>query len=657
MTTGSRLLFDVLNNAHYAVWVVTPDLSKTIFANIKFRTLFDIDLKSEPASIETKECANRIEELFNTEKWARAGDGLAFERLRDNHQFDMILPSKDGRHFKLEKIADNLEYTVVNVTDVTRLKSALDNAKLAEKAKTQFLANMSHEIRTPMNGVVGMAQVLAGSSLDERQRECVGVINRSGEALVAIINDILDFSKLESGLLAIDTQHFDIGKVIDDVVVLLSATARSKGVELVLDMPSKPCRLLSGDPGRLRQVLINLIGNAIKFTPNGVVSLGVHMRREGTDARVKFSVTDTGIGIPKKSLKTIFGQFQQADNSTTREFGGTGLGLSISQQLVQLQGGKITVQSEVGKGSKFCFELKYPISDVSLNASPEFAKLENTPILFVDDIKINHMVMQDQLKMIGATAVCVSSGPAALKVLRKAAEKSFQFPLIISDYQMPGMDGLEFVRQLRQDPTIQDTKVMILSSVDTGQLKSEFANLGVSKVFEKPCLSKDLHRSIFEILSNNSLAELSTKLTEMTRVDMTGHVDIEENLKVLIADDDEVNRMVIKQMLHGAPYELVFVENGCQAIEQFKDNRFNLILMDISMPVMGGQKATLEIRKIEALKGLQRTPIIAATAHALKGDKEKFFASGMDDYISKPLDYKVLQNTIQKWTTQSEVAA
>lgn len=501
MDRDYKLLASALNNLDGAIWIVDSAMSETYFANTRFK-----DLVSAPDGIACKDlsvfqCVKRLGNVFKSVNWHDGNTDMALNRLKETKSFEVVLPTQDGRHLRLNRYPDENGYAVINFTDVTDLVLIAEKAVKAENSKTAFLANMSHEIRTPMNGVLGMTDVLAGTDLDERQRSYLDLITRSGQSLVAIIDDILDFSKIESGNFTINETAFNVTETIHDVMRLMGHTARAKNLELILDMPDCIENEVVGDAGRIRQVLINLIGNAIKFTSEGYVKVGILANSIDGYARLKFSVTDTGIGIAEDRLQSIFHKFSQADEATAQNFGGTGLGLSISQQLVSLMDGNIFVQSELGTGSKFSFTLNLPVTD---RAAPEELcdqRLNGTPVLVIDDMPINHIILSKQLKALGAKPFCISNAQMALEVIEKAADEGFRFPLIISDYQMPDMNGFEFVTALRRSPQIHDTPVIILSSENLSLHTHDFAKLGVSHIHEKPCLPIDLNRAIIDIFS------------------------------------------------------------------------------------------------------------------------------------------------------------
>ncbi|MGB0906354.1 MAG: response regulator [Maricaulaceae bacterium] len=654
MTQNYEFLSRALDKVASAIWVLNHDLSVVKFVNARFRDFISLNPNTDISNVTPAFCIQQLATVFGTENTDPAVVEASFHRLKDTPSFDTIMPTTDGRHIKLERFPDTEGDIVITFTDVTELQSAIENARQAEIAKTDFIANMSHEIRTPMNGVVGMAQILRGTRLDEKQQKYVDIIARSGAALLTIINDVLDFSKLRSGKFSIEANAFEISETVNDVVTLMGHTAREKGIELVLSMPEWPDYLLIGDAGRLRQILINLIGNAVKFTSEGYVKIAIQFTPQNGHTDISFSITDTGIGISEDKLGKIFNQFEQADNSTTRQFGGTGLGLAISQQLVEHMGGTINVSSTLGTGSTFNFKICLPVSNVQVTPVQSLTPLDGTPILVVDDIKVNLLVLKDQLNKIGAKPVCVPSAQMALNVMQEMASEGFTFPLVISDFQMPGMNGLDLVKAIRGTPSIATTPFMILSSVDMQPYRAELAAQNVSHIYEKPCLADDMHKAVLETLVEKNITALKTNISHLSNKKQAEYKP--HKLHILSVDDDEVNRMVMEEMLAHPRIKLTIAENGAQAVNYFENEDFDMIFMDIAMPIMDGLEAMHKIRAIEARKNIVPVPIIAATAHSMTGDKERYIAAGMDDYIAKPLEQDILARVIKKWAKKRKIA-
>ena len=552
------------------------------------------------------------------------------------------------------------------LTDITLLKArefelreAWKKAKGAELAKSQFLANMSHEIRTPMNGVLGMADLLERSELRPKQKDLVGIIQRSGNALMAIINDILDFSKLEAGQVIIDPVPFNLRDCIEDVVALLAPAAAESGIDLLLRIqPGLPEKFV-GDVGRIRQILTNIIGNAVKFTADGHVYIDVGGTVSEGNANLNISIEDTGIGIASEKLETVFDKFSQADTSTTREYGGTGLGLNIAKELVHLMGGKLNAESEVGKGSCFSFSLELPCHK-TLTQRP-VNKVLNTGFktLIVGDNEINRAILTEQINHMGGKCVAVSSVELAVSLLSRAAEKSIIFDLIITDYQMPKKNGEDFIRILKSNESFKDVPTIMLSSVDKHDLSECMNRLGIGICLSKPIRSSALLEAVASLQTSNkhkpTTVSLRTEEQKRSATDTVcfGNTDglgtDNDCIDVLIAEDNEVNQLYVSYVMDELNLKYKVVPNGKIAIDKWKLLSPKIILMDISMPELNGYEATAEIRKLEAKLGRSHTPIVAITAHALKGDKDLCLQNGMDDYLSKPISQKRIIYCLQNW--------
>ena len=539
--------------------------------------------------------------------------------------------------------------------DINDLKNAKEKAILASKAKSEFLANMSHEIRTPMNGVIGMAQVLQGTPLTDTQTECVSVIMRSGEALITIINDILDFSKVEAGKLLLESHPFDLEEAAEDVVALLGVSANQKGIELILDYQNPTNRLVVGDIGRVRQIMTNLVGNAIKFTSSGFVLLNVSVANIGSAANISMSIQDTGIGIAEESLGHIFDEFTQADGTTTRLFGGTGLGLSLTKSLVEAMDGSIQAQSKPGKGTTISLNVKLEsgdlVSDIKSpsQAMPYAGLLADCRVLIVDDLSQNITVLAALLNSIGVKSDAANSAREAIQKINAMTANKSRYDLMITDYQMPEVDGYSLVRALRKKPMFDTLKIMVLSSVMDDIIKNKFSQLDDCTYYQKPVRMSHLRASIGKTLEPEPVIRSSepsvSEGRSPTLVDSIS--DQETKKRILVAEDDKTNQLVLKRMLEPLGYNLDIVDNGEVACQLFQSRQYDLILMDISMPVMDGLEALKMIRVAE--KGKPPTPIIAITAHALKGEKEEFLEAGFDSYLAKPVSIVDLHNALDKW--------
>ncbi len=551
-------------------------------------------------------------------------------------------------------------------------KQALADATLADRAKSEFLANMSHEIRTPMNGVMGMAELLARTKLDAKQMMFTDVIVKSGTSLLTIINDILDFSKIDAGQMELDPASFNLSAAVEDVATLLSSPVADKNLEIAVRIdPSLP-KMFVGDVGRLRQVITNITGNAVKFTDRGHVFVNVsgvvaETDDDGQEYQLCFRVEDTGIGIPEEMRSKIFEKFSQGDESATRKHEGTGLGLAISASLVKLMGGEIGVESSPGDGSTFWFTINLPVCvDCSeKNTTPK--SLAGVHVLIVDDNKVNRTILGEQMASWRCKYAVVSSGADALSKLQDAHAENNNFDLVILDYHMPKLYGSDVVRLMKKDPALADIPVIMLTSVDQIGEGETFASLGVQGHLIKPVRSQQLQETMAEVLQSHPASEKPGPLVdnppsvaaevsgESAGLDDSDRPEL-ECLDVLVCEDNAVNQIVFTQILEAAGLRFKIAENGRIGLGHYKKHRPKLILMDISMPEINGHDATIAIRKMEAETD-RHTPIIGVTAHALAGDFEKCLEVGMDDYLSKPVSPDMLMAKIDKWLTKKAVPA
>ncbi|MDW6021947.1 response regulator [Mesorhizobium sp. BAC0120] len=554
----------------------------------------------------------------------------------------------------------------------------LVKAEAADRAKSEFLANMSHEIRTPMNGVLGMAELLAKTELSPRQRTFTEVIVKSGNALLTIINDILDFSKINAGQLTLDPHPFRLDEAVEDVATLVSARIAEKNLELIVRVDPRLPHHMVGDVGRFRQIITNLLGNAVKFTEKGHVLVDVSGTVQDDVAHLNVRVEDTGIGIPADKLKSVFEKFAQVDSSSTRRHEGTGLGLAIAARLVDMMGGKIGVESEVGHGSVFWFTVPLPVHDASADEHIVPIDVTGARVLVIDDNQVNREILLEQLRSWGFDCAAAESGAIGLAFLDHAAKLGARVDCVILDYQMPGMNGADVAKAMSSDRHMAGIPIVLLTSVDQIDFGRMVIDYGISAHLTKPARSSALLGTVIAVIqktrsqvlrangSGRPAPEPANSAVTVLRpppavaaaaAEMRDQQPAQQSasLDILIAEDNEVNQLVFGQILNGLGLSYKIASNGRTAVEMYRSMKPKLILMDVSMPEMNGYEAARAIRTIEGTTGAH-TPIVGVTAHALKGDREKCIEAGMDDYLPKPVSPDRLGAKIGTWLSENALA-
>ncbi|MDX2150284.1 MAG: response regulator [Bryobacteraceae bacterium] len=532
------------------------------------------------------------------------------------------------------------ELAVRLLTEQQLIQARLD-AERASRVKGEFVANMSHEIRTPLNGVLGLAEVVLSTPLQPNQREMIEMLRDAAESLLAVINDVLDFARMESGKLRFTVVDFDIRDMVGSTLKTMAVQAHNKGLELAWHIDAGVPQVIQGDPSRLRQVIVNLIGNAVKFTNRGEVVLHVSTEAVAGDrCSLQFTVRDTGPGIPAEKQAIIFQAFEQVDNSVTRECGGAGLGLAICSQLVALMGGRISVESELGRGSVFQFTAEFRMGPSVPDHSDALQLVSGRAVLIVDDNATNRYILERTVANWNMRAAVADSGAAALHAVTEAHESGGGFDLVLLDCRMPGMDGFEVAERMRSATVAYRPVIMMLTSDERPGSGARSRELGVSTWLTKPLTQKELLKAICEALRPGCTDQRATA----HRQHHTKRA--KRSLRVLVAEDNKVNQVVTANMLTQVGHVPVVVENGAEAVTILQREAFDVVLMDMQMPVMGGSEATARIRENERSTG-GHIPIIALTAGALKGDNEKCLAAGMDGYLAKPVRRDLLLKELE----------
>jgi PAS domain S-box-containing protein len=625
-----------------AIALIKDSEGRVLYINEPMSRTYNIKLED----IQGKTMADWIPE--ETAKRIRLHDQEVLSKRR-LLEFEEVIPTPDGVlhywlafRFPLEGPDGEILVGTVCI-DITErkqsevaLQAAKEMAESASRAKSEFLANMSHEIRTPLNGVVGMTELALGTDLTSEQREYLDTVKLSADCLLTVINDILDFSKIEAGKIDLEMMDFNVRDHLEATLKALAFRSDEKGLELLCEIAPEVPEMARGDSNRLRQIVVNLVGNAIKFTDEGEVALKVQVdTEEGADRVLHFTVSDSGVGIPPEKLVSIFEPFSQADTSTTRKYGGTGLGLTISTRLVGIMGGRMWVESEVGRGSEFHFTARVGTSEsaIEVGTIAPVEILRGVKVLVADDNRTNRRILEGMLKRWEMNSTSVDSGEKALEALRSAMQAGEPYGLILTDMHMPKMDGFALIERIRQRPELSTAIIMMLTSAGHRGDAVRCQELGVAAYLLKPIRQSELREAIARVLGAR---EQKGAIPLITRYSLGDAIEPMAVLRVLVAEDNAVNQRLAARLLEKRGHRVSVTANGREAVEALANQTFDLVLMDLQMPEMDGFEATAAIREREKGNGVHM-PIIALTAHAMKGDRERCLAAGMDGYLSKPI--------------------
>jgi PAS domain S-box-containing protein len=650
----TRLRFEKLATAASEGIILTDKHGRINYSNPAARKMFQLQ-EEEILGTDFREHVLHDESydefLKGIQDFAKSGKGASLDKV---HIFNGL--RSDNSEFPLETsfsafyVKQEL-HTVAIMRDITKRKkiesdlvTARRKAEEADRLKSQFLANMSHEIRTPMNGILGMAEILQQTTLDNNQKEYLNIINKSSNNLLSIINDILDFSKIESNKIELEAIPFNLREVMDEVAELLAYRADEKGVSLNSFTDTLTPEIIVGDPVRLRQVLLNLVNNAVKFTEQGEVNVSSEMvLKDANTIRMRFTVKDTGIGISQQGIQKLFQPFTQVDPATTRKYGGTGLGLIISKKLVEMMGGKLTVESKPGQGATFTFTSSFKTythhNGFSQKKKADFSGLH---VLIVDDNTNNRIIFRKYLKNWNCYISEARDGHDALQKLQQAKESLNPVKIALLDFQMPEMDGIELAHRIKESPELEDTRLILLTSVTNILNNHEVKEKGFVDYLTKPIKLNHLYNIINRAKSKKPTYQIQEPKTENTET-----ARMKNKKRILLAEDNPVNQKVASLNIKKLGYEVDIVENGKAALEAMQNNEYHAVFMDIQMPVMDGLDATRAMRQYEADNGIEKKiSIIAVTANAMKGDRERCLKAGMNAYIAKPFTIDQLNEVL-----------